>query len=557
MTNLQDFILKTMDGKQPSNLNTQNSIFPTIKSLAKLVVEYHSDRQRKNGSYILRQRKEIGSFARKFSAKALALTKSDNAVLSRIESKINSLSQKDPDDIILLMSAHQPNLFPYSGVTRKIALMVALREEIKEITRASKEVVCFYGIADHDFIHNKWIRSAELPAPMRKEGTLRYSVKIPQKDVMLPANKISKPSIETIDSWKSQTRNWLHENATMAQKYVRLHYLSPTSNSMDLESIVRGNEEDFWRLVYAAYSVSETLGEFNSILLYLIAVEIFEEPILFANFSDCFTIFGDEYSWMLDNAKLFSEIITSSEAKLKSSGIDSGLAEDIGEVFPVWLKCSCGSKYRLAEQSKAIFGKCQRCGSEISYSIQELKELTQKDPELFEPRSITMPIAFAKSTDMSCYIGGIGGLGYLLHTREISDQFQSPLPPTPFWYVDDIYISLELLCSALQVKRLAKLYSVALPKQIGMDSGKIDNAASIIISVIESEMSKGALPRNPETQRDKQLLYNIKTSVKSKGCMLDYAINIGLKSNFEQWIQFLRNDGRMQVPVKLESQFEA
>ena len=557
LTNLQDFILRTLDGGDSIDLRTQNYIFPNLGSLANTVLAYHSDRQNKNSAYILEQRKRLAAFASKYATSALSQNGQDDSIFSLIQSKIDSLSRKDPSDVILLMTAHQPNLFPYSGVTRKIALMIALSEAIEKSTRGAKEVVCLYGVADHDFVHNKWIRSAELPAPLRKEGTLRYNVKIPQKDIMLPANRIPKPLIETLNDWKAQTLSWINENSRMAEKYLKLHTSKEEAlDPNEFDSIALKNKQDFWRLVEGAHSISQTLAEFSSILLFRIVAEIWEVPVLFANFSDCFTSFGPEYSWMLDNVSSFSDIIKSNETKLKSNGIDSGLAEDIGEVFPLWLKCPCGSKYRLSQESKTISGRCQRCGSEISYSTQKLKELAQTNPEVFEPRSITMPIAFARSVDMSCYIGGVGGLGYLMHTREISDRFQSPLPPTPFWYVDDIYTSIELLCSVLQVERLAKVYSVELLADNELDVTKIEEECAIMISGIQSRIESGKLPKSPVTQRDVQLLMNIKTSLKAKGCMLDYAINVGLKSNFVQWLEFLRNDGRLHRPVPLRTSFE-
>ena len=556
LTNLQDLILRTLDGGSSIYPGTQNYIFPNLGSLANAVLAYQSDRQRKNSSYILEQRKKLAAFASKFATNALSQNRPDVSIFSAIQSKIDSLSRKDPSDVILVMTAHQPNLFPYSGVTRKIALMIALCEAIEKNTRGAKEVVCLYGVADHDFVHNKWIRSAELPAPLRKEGTLRYNVKIPQKDVMLPANRIAKPLIETLNGWKAQTISWINENSRMAEKYLKLRSKGEGSDPVKFESIATKNEEALWRLVECAHSISQSLAEFSSILLFRIVAEIWNVPVLFVNFSDCFTSFGPEYSWMLDNVSAFSEIIKSNETKLKSSGIDSGLADDIGEVFPLWLKCPCGSKHRLSHESKTISGKCQRCGSEISYSIQKLKELAQTNPDVFEPRSITMPIAFARSVDMSCYIGGVGGLGYLMHTREISDRFQSPLPPTPFWYVDDIYKSIELLCSVLQVERLAKVYSVELGTANELDVSKIENECIIMISAIQSRIESGKITKSPVTQRDIQLLMNIKTSLKAKGCMLDYAINIGLKSNFVQWLEFLRNDGRLHRPVPLQTSFE-
>jgi hypothetical protein len=558
VTNLQDFVLNTLSSAGDSlNIETKNFIFQDLASLTKAVLQFHENRKMKDGSYILRQRKKLGLFAESFSANISTATGSKEVKLDSIRSKIELLSHGDPEQVILLMSAHQPNLFPYSGVTRKIALMIALSETLAKMTGGKKEIVCFFGIADHDFVHNKWIRSAELPAPMRKEGTLRYNVKISQKDIMLPSNKIPRPSMDTIDFWKNQTEAWVNENTIIAQKFLDSHNQKTSLSRPNLKSIVSKNMEEFWTFVERAYSASSNLAAFNSALLYLIVNQFFKEPVLFANFSDCFSIFGAEYSWMLDNFSAYSGIIRSNEQRLTSAGIDSGLAQDIDEVFPLWLKCSCGSKYRLMEASGVVAGRCVHCASEISYSIQQLKELTQTNPELFEPRSISMPIAFARSLDMSSYIGGIGGLGYLMHSREISEAFHSPFPPTPFWYVDEFYTSIEFLCSATQVERLRNTYSPETKNKgnSNLDYARIDKECLNVLSAIEEGIANGILKRSPVTERDKQLLNNIRNTLKMKGCLLDNAINIGLKPNFEQWLEFLRTDGRLKVPLWLTTPF--
>jgi hypothetical protein len=558
MTNQQNLASNAYNRILSNEFDLEGSVFPNIKALAESILNYHDNRMGKNSPYVIHKRGELSKFAKKFHIKAIKVARPNNKeILESIDSKINILSKFDPSNVILLMSAHQPNLFPYSGVTRKIALMVALRKIIENMFQDKKELkdtVCLFGIADHDFVHNKWIRSAELPAPLRREGILRYNIKIPEKDIMLPANKIRKPPPDTIDSWKTLTRNWLAENLTIAEKYLKRY--SPDKESDSIKPKLEKNEEEFWSLADRAYSASETIAEFNSILLYLASLEIFEEPILFANFSECFTILHDEYSWFMDCEGIFSEVIKNNEVKLKSAGFDSGLAEDIADVFPLWLKCDCGSKYRLVNNSGTIVGRCKRCGSVVSYTVQELKELIQRGSHLFEPRSIAMPIAFTKAFDISCYIGGIGGLGYLAHSRKISNRLRSPLPPTPFWYVDDTFISLELLCAAYEVRRLAKQYSVAFSmREDYLSPPLLEDACSNIISAIDSGTGMRAMRKNPEVQRDKQMLENIKTSLKTKGCLIDNAINIGMRSNFKQWIVFLLNDGRLQIPVQINTMF--
>lgn len=170
-----------------------------------------------------------------------------------------------------------------------------------------------------------------------------------------------------------------------------------------------------------------------------------------------------------------------------------------------------------------------------------------------------MPIAFARAFDMSCYIGGIGGLGYLMHTREISDRFLSPLPPTPFWYVDDWYFSIQLFCSAFQIEKLRSKYAQDTKMEMLTTTrkpGSVEEYSKSILTLIESKLSKGEIQKGPELERDKQLLSNIATSSQTKSCLIDSTINVGIRSTYSQWLEFLEKDGRLHTAVELKAAFE-
>lgn len=70
---------------------------------------------------------------------------------------------------IVLMSAHQPNLFPYSGVVRKAVLVHAVAEKLRnELDCPVAELFCF---ADQDFANERWFREAQLPSVRSRNGT--------------------------------------------------------------------------------------------------------------------------------------------------------------------------------------------------------------------------------------------------------------------------------------------------------------------------------------------------------------------------------------------------
>ena len=95
------------------------------------------------------------------------------------------------------MTAHQPNLFAYSGVLRKATLNHVLAKGLE--TQLGVPVISFFGIADQDFSDDRWVRSAQLPAVKKRDGVLTLQIKLPDK---LRLNQVSKPSNDVVAGWK-------------------------------------------------------------------------------------------------------------------------------------------------------------------------------------------------------------------------------------------------------------------------------------------------------------------------------------------------------------------
>lgn len=519
-----------------------NFFFDDINALAKQVLDYHKRNDCRGNERILDARLKIAEFAESYANKTNHMS---NGSSGKISNMVNALKDSDTENTIILVSAHQPNLFAYSGILKKLVLLKALEKKMHD-NAPDKKIVCMFFIADHDFVHNKWVRSAEIPSPLRKDSILRLNVKIDEKDMMLPTNKIAKPSPETLDSWRAQIVNWISENSALALKYAKRYDVGNAS----IKDIAQGNFEEFWGHVKDSHRTANNLAEFSSFLLTAIANNVWRAPVVFANFSDCFTAFGEEYEWLVSNTDDYLDSVKKSEANLKTLGIDSGLAEDTDELSPIWMKCPCNSKYRISYSKQGFAGKCIRCGREINYTSEELKALSTESPNLFEPRSISMPLVLARAMDMSCYIGGIGGLGYLIHSKTIGERLNSPFPPSPFWNVDDQYAGIETLASAWEIQRIAELHKLngsCLPLD------EVIPAAHATSLEFNRKMENGIIPKNAVSERERQLLEKIPHSLGTKPCMIDYAINIGLHSAYEQWLNFLINDGRLHSPVELSS----
>lgn len=544
----------SIDLSNPTTLQTlktdkehfSNFYFENVEQLSDYILDYHSKRDGKEKERIREVRRIVAGFATSYLEKmgSALPDKKKQEVLAKIEIMRNS----DPDKTIILMSAHQPNLFAYPGVLRKIALLKAVEKQIEKKAKGMN-VICFYGFADHDFVNNKWVRSAEMSAPLKRNGLLRFNIDIDKNDITMPSNTIPKPSSKKLEHWRSQVMDWISENSALAGKYAKQYNLEVAQKS--ISDVATNNFEDFWKYVERADLNATSLADFSSFVMASLVNSALDSPVVFANFSDCYTAFGKEYKWLFSNIEEYSNVIEKNEVVLKNLNINSGLSTDISELLPVWIKCSCGSKYRVSSSpSMTYYGKCLHCDKEVLYTQQELAALIESSPHLFEPRSISMPLAFARAMDISCYVGGIGGLGYLMHSRAISEHLNSPFPPTPFWQVHDNYIGIETLASTWEARRISASYGLSNLEHNPQDILKTANVAS---AELNGRMKDGKIPKTAISERERQLLEQIPQSLKISSCAVGYAINIGIGSTYEQWVTFLNNGGALHSPVNLKS----
>lgn len=120
--------------------------------------------------FVLRNRVMLKSFIKKFHSEAGTLT-------DRVRSSIELLD--DPMTRIVV-STHQPNLFAYGGVFKKIVLLETLKNAVKELDRHSKVLNLFF-VVDHDFVDESWVRLAQLPSVQHSSGVM---------ELRLPCNRL-------------------------------------------------------------------------------------------------------------------------------------------------------------------------------------------------------------------------------------------------------------------------------------------------------------------------------------------------------------------------------
>ena len=112
----------------------------------------------------------------------------------------------------LLVSTHQPNLFAYGGIFKKIVLLETLKSTIEN--RKGQGIVNLFVIIDHDFIDEIWMRRAQLPSFHHSSGLLQLRLAVnPSKKWEMVCN-IPRPPETTLYNWKRELISWIKKSSS-------------------------------------------------------------------------------------------------------------------------------------------------------------------------------------------------------------------------------------------------------------------------------------------------------------------------------------------------------
>lgn len=513
-------------------------------------------------------RANLACYVERFHNESGTLT---STVKKSLETLIN-------EDCLVVMSAHQPNLFAYNGVMRKFTLISVLADELEK--RLGLPVITFFGLADQDFSDDRWVKSTLLPAVERKDGIFSLHIKLPDNLVL---NNISKPPKTLVNDWKVDIGKWLDETTNSVEKLSKLCDMSFVKKStLDLKE----NFDSFWELVFESYELSKSYSDFNSFIMSKIVNEVWGYDTLFARFSDCQKSFVNEINFLLSNFPTYSKFLTEAHDFLSSNGLSSGVSSEECQVIPFWYHCDCGSKVRLTATLSNGFlygkGKCQNCETYYNLDLGAIeKPDASKYCSRFSLRAIPWILLFSKGLGFSCYVGGAGGISYLTEVKFVANRMGFPLPPIPIWRPRDRYVGIAQLQSLLKLQSICNdlktcdLFSAqeCLKSRISRTQNCLDILESFKKKLVE-ELSK-----TPEGNviRDKikkasitqtkikrssglsvdsynmKILENFKASLSLFPSIIDYAINVGLKETSDQWRQHLIENGDLTSDVDLKS----
>ncbi len=303
--------MKTQIAKKPSEVSFSYS---NLSEITHDILEFHKTKpkNKKTTSSITKTRINLAKWAKKFHQENHTLNQDTEKAATKLE-----------QPCLLLMSAHQPNLFAYSGVFRKISLMHALANDLER--KIDIPVVCFFGFADQDFTDDRWVKVATLPDVERREGFFELRANLPKR-ILLTHSK--KPSRQLIETWKKQIQNWYIQKNDLINKAGKRTVVEPTIEKKILEK----NFQEFWTIVEEANLHANNFADFNAFLISKIVNEIWAYPTLFARFSECQQIFEDQFEFLIKNFKEYSQSLKAIISPTSNGGV---FASEF-ETLPFW-----------------------------------------------------------------------------------------------------------------------------------------------------------------------------------------------------------------------------
>jgi hypothetical protein len=550
---------------------TSDLVDPNFKNLQELVdscVAFYEDNVEKMGLDSVRKRRaDLSFFVERFHRDCGTFT-------PEVQKRLEDLRG---GDCMVVMSAHQPNLFAYSGVMRKATLIFVLAKELEKQLKVP--VVNFFGVADQDFTDDRWVKSSLLPAVLRRDGLLSIHIKLPEKVLL---NSVSKPSRGLLDEWKGQIESWLDDAVGSVERLGRLCGLSTLNPHRD---ILQGNFGSFWRIVEDSHKRSKSYSDFNAFVMSKIVNEVWGYDTLFSRFSECQQAFTDEIAFLLSRNKDYSRLLEEAHGLLSEKGVSSGVSAEESQLIPFWYHCDCGSKVRLfsARRDGSLFGygDCEGCGRhhELDFGTVDKPDVSGVASRI-SLRAISWILAFSKGLGFSCYVGGVGGVWYLMEVRYVADRLGIVLPPTPVWRPRDRYVGigqleallkLKEMCANLGVSDLSEAVDILKSRIVGAQvclDNLEDSKRSVMEKLqehlgdeeLEEEVKRISLSQT-EVKRSSNLsviyrklkiLENVPVVLALIPSIIDYAVNVGLKETSDQWVQYLNENGCLSSDVHLE-----
>ena len=465
----------------------------------------------------------------------------------------------------ILVSIHQPNLFAYGGVFKKIVLLQTIKSMLEKkangVSNTSTRFINLFLLVDHDFMDDVWIRVARLPSVRHSDGILELRMPITASNRWKLVRNMEVPPIAIVDHWRKQVTSWI-KNASLALdlgKNERIRLFE--------------NLEQFWMEVDESHNRARSYADLNSFIMSRIVNKIWGYDTLFVRLSDISEVFEGGFRFLLNNFRKYSGILSESDVMFLRNGINTGVSQSTYLNAPVWLHCKCGSKasVKMNEIESGIFdlsGTCMSCKRPLTLRLNGSDSCRIPSSTLNELSLRAIPILLLLSRDLGicCYASGTGGsMGYTMVGRLAFKELSIKMPVTVVWASDDFYsgVGQREALQSLKFKYSAEVIKYAEQLRITLSNFNA-NVAPLLSK--RADLAKDGqdiqdilkeLAVLKQEQRNARQLLKISDKVLRastlKPCIIDYAVNFGLKNTESMWINSLIENDDLAKPVTMLS----
>jgi hypothetical protein len=441
--------------------------------------------------------------------------------ISKFHSEAGTMTKAVSNSIVLLkdpstklfVSIHQPNLFAYSGVFKKIVVLQTLKNEVEKKEKekqqheegggekmeqmgagwrgeeegkdlTSKKIVNLFLIVDHDFMDG-WIRLALLPSVKHSLGRLELRLPVSTSEKWQMASNMPVPGQTVLNYWRKQITSWIRKNSASS-------LISSASN----KSYIRDNFEQFWQEVELSCSKAKSYSDFNSFLMSQIVNRVWGYDTLFVRLTEMSSVFADGFGYLISNFNRYSDALRKAESMFLRHDVDTGVSASSYLNAPVWLHCKCGGKASVKIYEKELLiqqqeqrrsgvveerdlplqqqkeekkvqkqiilkGTCLSCKSDLQINLGNKHTLERLKEEhvlhQLSPRAIPILLLLSRDLGVTCYASGTGGsMDYTVVGSIAFKELSINMPfLTLVWPSRDVYHGIGQL-EALELVQLTK-----------------------------------------------------------------------------------------------------
>jgi hypothetical protein len=538
-----------------------SSIPTSFVDIVNRVLDLYTYPSSNTNDFILNNRIKLQKFIRKFHLDADTMT-------MNVNNKITLLG--DPGTK-LFVSIHQPNLFAYSGVFKKIVLLQSVKDMIEkqeEGKNHNKKIVNFFLIVDHDFIEDFWIRIAQLPSIKHSLGRLELRLPVSDSKRWQMVCNMPPPGRTVLDQWKKHVISWIKKNSS-----------SYAVSSPSIKLRLLDNFNQFWDKVEVSYQKARSYSDFNSFLMSQIVNKVWGYDTLFVRLTDISPVFEDGFKYLISNFDLYSDALRKAEGMFLRHGIDTGVSSSSYLNAPVWVHCKCGSKApakiydkQASEEGQEIMlkGICISCKNDVhvnlgkKYTMDLLKE--KEVIHQLSPRAIPILLLLCRDLGIACYASGTGGsMDYAVVGSMVFKALSVNIPPTVIWSSKDIYYGIGQ-SEALELVQLTKQSDIV-PYLRSLKEKEVEYRNKIIPIIaernhrIKSGESIQILledlfelkEQQRKIRRSIKMTQKAKNAVSMSPCFVDYAVNFGVANTEIQWRENLLNNNNLALPLNMRT----